>query len=303
MRFVSVGECMIEMAEGEQGSYKLGFAGDTLNTAWYVRALAPNDARVEYVTALGIDLQSDSIVAFLEDNGIGTNHIRRIPRRRPGLYLIHQAEGDRHFTYWRAQSAAKCLADDPKWLSGALSDAEYIYFSGVSLAILSPRARHTLLQAIANSSRDGSKIVFDPNYRPSLWRSRSAARKAMGDAARLANIVMPTFSDERSLFGDVSPEATVSRYRALGVKQVLVKNGGSAALLATDDEITFVHPATSVISVDPTGAGDSFNGAFLSLLLRGETPFSAARRAHSIAAQVIGHKGALLPMAQIKNAD
>ena len=38
-RFVSIGECMIEMAGGEDRQYRLGYAGDTLNTAWYTRAL------------------------------------------------------------------------------------------------------------------------------------------------------------------------------------------------------------------------------------------------------------------------
>ena len=52
-RFVSVGECMIEMSGGEDGLYRLGYAGDTLNTAWYARARLGDDWDVDYVTALG----------------------------------------------------------------------------------------------------------------------------------------------------------------------------------------------------------------------------------------------------------
>ena len=113
-RFVSIGECMIEMSGGEDRQYRLGFAGDTLNTAWYMRALLPADWQVDYVTALGDDLYSEQMAGFIAGAGIGTGHIRRIAGRRPGLYLIHQAEGDRHFTYWRDQSAARQLADDPE---------------------------------------------------------------------------------------------------------------------------------------------------------------------------------------------
>ncbi len=36
-RIVSIGECMIEMSGGEDRTYRLGYAGDTLNTAWYLR--------------------------------------------------------------------------------------------------------------------------------------------------------------------------------------------------------------------------------------------------------------------------
>ena len=63
-RFVSVGECMIEMSGGEDGNYRLGYAGDTLNTAWYARAALGNDWSVDYVTALGDDLYSQQMVDF-----------------------------------------------------------------------------------------------------------------------------------------------------------------------------------------------------------------------------------------------
>ena len=32
-RFVSIGECMVEMSGGEDRTYRLGFAGDTLTSA------------------------------------------------------------------------------------------------------------------------------------------------------------------------------------------------------------------------------------------------------------------------------
>jgi 2-dehydro-3-deoxygluconokinase len=46
--------------------------------------------------------------------------------------------------------------------------------------------------------------------------------------------------------------------------------------------------------VDATGAGDSFNGGYLSARQRGIAPAEAARLAHRVAGVVIGHKGALV---------
>ena len=34
---------------------RMGYAGDALNTAWYVRALSASDVSVDYVTAVGTD--------------------------------------------------------------------------------------------------------------------------------------------------------------------------------------------------------------------------------------------------------
>ena len=69
-RFVSIGECMLEMSGGEGGMYKFGFAGDTLNTAWYANALLGNDWSVDYVTALGDDLYSGQMRDFLDENRV-----------------------------------------------------------------------------------------------------------------------------------------------------------------------------------------------------------------------------------------
>lgn len=293
-RFVSIGECMIEMSGGDGGDYRLGYAGDTLNTAWYARALLPEDWQVDYVTALGDDLYSSRMREFLAVNGIGTAHIATIPGRRPGLYLIHQADGDRQFTYWRDRSAARQLADAPEALDRALAGAGLVYFSGITLAILEADARARLLAAVSRARAAGAIIAFDPNVRPALWPDPDTLRAALTAGASVANIVLPTHSDERPVFGDAGPEATARRYLGLGVSEVVVKDGAAPALIAVGDGRASVSPEAGATVVDATGAGDSFNGAYLSARLRGVAPAEAAAQAHAVAARVIGHRGALI---------
>ena len=295
-RFVSVGECMIEMSGGDDAQYRLGYAGDTLNTAWYARAMLPEaEWQVDYVTALGDDLYSQQMAQFFADNGIGTDHIRKVDGKRPGLYLIHQAEGDRHFTYWRGQSAAKLMADIPDFLVGALAGADIAYFSGISLAILHPRARGKLMQALHLARQGGARIAFDPNERPALWTSPRVMGSTITAAAILADVVLPTFPDEAALFGDAAPEAVAERYLSWGAEEVVVKNGAEPAFVATRESRGWVAPKPGAKSVDPTGAGDSFNGAYLSARAQGASPLEAAAAAHALAAQVIAHRGALVP--------
>ena len=83
--FLSIGECMVELSGGTEGLFRMGFAGDTLNTAWYARAHLSDDWDVAYFTAIGDDRYSKAMSAFLDGNGISTRLIQTIPGKRPGL--------------------------------------------------------------------------------------------------------------------------------------------------------------------------------------------------------------------------
>jgi 2-dehydro-3-deoxygluconokinase len=154
--FVSIGECMAELQAANDSHYRLGFAGDTLNTAWYVKALTgPGKVDVEYLTAVGTDQLSQNMTAFLKANKIGLRFIREVPDRTVGLYLITLNGTERAFTYWRSESAARLLADDETFLRAALSQADVIYFSGITLAILAPRQRKSLLSVLREMKSRG----------------------------------------------------------------------------------------------------------------------------------------------------
>ncbi|MDB2384116.1 sugar kinase [bacterium] len=293
-RFVSVGECMIEMSGGDAGAYQMGFAGDTLNTAWYARAGLSKDWQVDYLSAIGDDIYSHKMRAFLEANEIGTTHLRQISNKRPGLYMIHQADGDRHFTYWRDQSAARCLADAPEALASGFDGADLIYFSGITLAILGEAGRANLYQALFDARVKGSKVAFDPNLRPALWPDAKSMADEIVIACNHVDFALPTFDDDADLFGDADVDACAARYDGYGVPEVIVKNGSQDAMIATELDRIIV-PAQKVDNVvDATGAGDSFGGAYLAARLMGKDLAEAAAQAHAQAAAVIQNQGALI---------
>jgi 2-dehydro-3-deoxygluconokinase len=299
--FLAIGECMIEMAVLENGDFRQGFAGDTLNTAWYVRACLPRESwTVSYFTRLGEDLYSAKMKSFLADNGIDTSHIVSDATRRPGLYLIDVKDGERSFTYWRDQSAAKLLADDEDRLQEALDAADMIYFSGITLAILSPERRQAFLAKIAAARNAGKMTVFDPNIRPRLWEDSEALKHYTMMAAASAEISLPSFDDEAALFGDSDLAACAERYRAAGCGLVVVKNGGGPMLAVDASGTKSFEGFEKVKPVDTTGAGDSFNGGFLAAWATGVGIEGAVHRAHNVSLQVIQHRGALMPMDRVK---
>lgn len=103
------------------------------------------------------------------------------------------------------------------------------------------------------------------------------------------------------LYGDRDLQATAARLLKAGVGEAAIKNGDQPALIATAEGSTSV-PGITVSAIDTTGAGDSFNGAYLAARLKGEPPVEAAKRAHRVAAAVVQVRGALAPFETLRQA-
>ena len=295
-RLFCVGECMIEVAPAaEPGLAKVGYAGDTFNTAWYARRLLPPDMAVEYVSAVGDDAQSARMVAFMEGEGIGTGSVKRRAGMAPGLYMIALEDGERSFSYWREAAAARTLAREA-CLPGDVGEGDVIHVSGITLAILPGADRDRLLAELADARAGGATISFDPNIRPRLWNDPAEMRVAVTRAAKGADIVLPSHDDEREAFGDASPDATADRYAALGCRAVVVKDGGGDLLVAADGARRRLAVSPIERPVDTTAAGDSFAaGVLAARMTGGDDPLAGARLGAALARLVVMGRGALVP--------
>jgi len=296
MRFLSIGECMAEFApDGAPGNFRLGFAGDTFNTAWYLRALRP-DLQNAYFTTIGTDAISDRLLAEMHAVGIDTSWVSRRSDRTIGLYLIELTNGERSFSYWRNTSAARCLAENRGSLIDAIASADVIYFSGITLAILDERSRNGLLEILLDARKFGKTIAFDPNLRPGLWSDLASMRKAVMSGAAASNIVLPSFEDECFHFGDLGPDSTIERYRASGAESVIVKNGPQPVACFHRGTKANVPVRQVAGIVDTTAAGDSFNAGYLSQLDRNISQEDMIVAASNVAAKVIQGSGALVQL-------
>ncbi|MCB1637422.1 MAG: hypothetical protein KDI15_01090, partial [Thiothrix sp.] len=163
---LSIGEAMVELSQaGQHGLWQQGIAGDTLNTAWYLRRLLSGHWRVGYLSRVGLGEFSQQMMDFLALEGIETAYVSRDSRHEIGLYAISLRNGERSFSYWREQSAARRLADDPQPLERALTGAHTAYLSGITLAILPEHSRNNLMQALLRARSQGTRLVFDSNLR------------------------------------------------------------------------------------------------------------------------------------------
>ncbi|MEM8822277.1 MAG: sugar kinase [Pseudomonadota bacterium] len=291
-KILCVGEAMVEMAPLGHGQYRRGFAGDTFNTAWHMAQVLGPRADVGFVTRVGQDSISTVFVEELAADGLSTETVARSEDRTMGLYMIALDGVERSFHYWRSASAARQLADDPARLDRDLSGADLIHLSGITVAILPPTARATLLASLVAARAKGCRISFDPNVRPALWSSLEEVRQILPDFLATADILLPSFDDEHRVWGDSGPEATLDRLEAFGTGEVVIKDGAGPVHLSIEGE-RFILPTPPVDDIrDTTGAGDAFNAGYLAARALGHAPGAAVRSGQDLAALVLQCPGA-----------
>ncbi|HFK5654915.1 sugar kinase [Enterobacter cloacae subsp. dissolvens] len=296
-----IGECMIELSQ-KGADVSRGFGGDTLNTSVYIaRQVPPEALTVNYVTALGTDSFSQQMLDAWQSEHIDTSLIQRMENRLPGLYYIETDDtGERTFYYWRNEAAAKYWleSDGADAICETLATFDYLYLSGISLAILSPTSREKLLSLLRECRANGGKVIFDNNYRPRLWASREETQQVYQQMLQCTDIAFLTLDDEDALWGEKPVDEVIARTQAAGVSEVVIKRGAESCLVAVAGDAVIDVPAVKLAKdkvVDTTAAGDSFSAGYLAVRLTGGTPEAAAQRGHLTASTVIQYRGAIIP--------
>ena len=106
---------------------------------------------------------------------------------------------------------------------------------------------------------------------------------------------LPSLDEARMLAGVDAPDAIIDWCHAQGAPVVALKCGADGARVSADGRRTR-FAAHSVASVDATGAGDCFDGAFVARVVAGDDPFAAARFANAAAALADDRLGAVAPL-------
>jgi len=296
-----IGECMIELSQ-KGAEVSRGFGGDTLNTSVYIaRQVSPDALSVNYVTALGTDNFSQQMLESWQAENVDTSLTQRMENRLPGLYYIEtDSTGERTFYYWRNEAAAKFWleSDDAARICEELATFDYLYLSGISLAILSQGSRDKLLSLLRECRANGGKVIFDNNYRPRLWASREETQQVYSQMLQCTDIAFLTLDDEDALWGEKPVDEVIARTQAAGVSEVVIKRGADSCLVAVAGQPVIDVPAVKLAKekvIDTTAAGDSFSAGYLAVRLTGGTPEAAAQRGHLTASTVIQYRGAIIP--------
>lgn len=290
-----IGECMMELS-GQDNTFQRAFAGDTYNSAVYAKR-RHEALDVQILTAVGSDPISEAMVAQWDRDRVGHELVMTSETAHPGIYAITTDEsGERSFTYWRKASAATELMSllTPE-IRQAAAAFDCVFFSGITLAILSDADKRDLLEFLSSLQQQGSRIAFDPNYRAALWRDTEHAIEWLTEAYRLTNIALPGLADHTEIFGHVTENAVRTFLDAFEIDEVILKSGDEGIYGYAAGAPPVHQSITQAPNLkDTTGAGDSFAGTYLAERLTGASMAAALQSAADVASLVIQHPGAIV---------
>ncbi|MBT1063367.1 sugar kinase [Bowmanella sp. Y26] len=296
------GEPLLELTHNSDGVFSTQVAGDVFNTAVYLKrlqTLSDRKLKAGLLCSVGNDQISNLLFDACRVHDIEADWVLRDPLRTIGLYSIElDRTGERSFVYWRQNSAARHV-----FVNACVSMAEklaaeygYFYLSGISLAITEDSVRDRMWAFLHRLKALGVQIVFDSNYRASLWPDVHQARREFINALQIADLVFAGVEDCQPLFSFTvgCSSALVQTLSAYTRSELIIKNGGAAVLYrGIQGELTVsIEPVSQI--VDTTAAGDSFNSGFLFGWLGGMSIEDCVGLGASTAAVVIQHPGAII---------
>jgi sugar/nucleoside kinase (ribokinase family) len=135
-------------------------------------------------------------------------------------------------------------------------------------------------------------ISVDPS--PHYTRDRTVAELA--HFVEGASALLPSTLELRTQLQQLPPERLVMQLHQAGIPEVILKRAEQPVVLAHDNVVE-VLPIEFRPVIDPTGAGDSFCGAYAACRLQGHSPLDAAHMAAATAALVVGCSGVAAALA------
>lgn len=292
---LSIGEPLLEFnadtdgALESAGSFGVGYGGDTSNFAVAARRAG---ARSGYLTRIGDDAFGNALVELWRREGVDTSGVVREAGGRTGIYFIARSPSGNAFTYYRADSPASRLtpADVPAEL---VAGARLLHVTGITQAI-STSACDAAFHAMEVAREHDTLISYDPNHRAALWPT-ARSRAVVMSSIEQCDIALPNLEEGRLLTGLDDPRDVLAAFVSRGPRIVALKMGSDGVLVGDDGSVTRV-PAHPAIAVDASGAGDTFDGFFVTRVLEGAAPADAARCAAVAAAHATRDHGAVRPI-------
>ncbi|MDH4182428.1 MAG: 5-dehydro-2-deoxygluconokinase, partial [Betaproteobacteria bacterium] len=284
-------------------SFAKYLGGSSSNTAFGCARLG---LRTGLISRIGDDGLGHFLVETIAKEGCDTSHVSVDPRRLTGAVVLGIKDRDTFPLIFLRENCADMAITDADIAEDYIRQSKSLLITGThfSTEYIDGISQRALDRARANDVR----TILDIDYRPVLWgltkRGDGETRFIASDGvtAHLQRILpkidlaIGTIEEFNIAGGSTDIIASLRAVRRVSQATLVVKRGpmGCAVIdgaIPASLDAAFNGKGVTVEVLNVLGAGDGFNGGFLSGWLRGEDYDACARYANACGALVVSRHG------------
>ncbi len=273
-----MGEMLVEIMRPDVGTelYEAGlFRGPYPSgaPAIFIDTVARLGHDTAIIGGVGKDDFGKNLLDRLKKDGVNCDYVLESKERATGVaFVTYLYDGSRKFIFHMGNTPAveARMPDVSKFIG-----TKYFHIMGCSLMSNKVFAQE-ILKTMRALIKQGTKVSFDPNIRKELL-SDDSIYSIVNEVVENANVLLPGVEELLLLTGENTVEAAVEKsFENLDLEIIALKKGSKGSMIYTRDQVV-VMGVYEVEQLDATGAGDCFDGAFITGLIEGKDLFDAAR--------------------------
>ncbi|MBI9108932.1 MAG: carbohydrate kinase [Spirochaetales bacterium] len=234
-------------------------------------AIARLGGSASFIGTVGADPFGNFLKESVEKTGVDTSMMLRSDTKPTTLAFVSlKADGERDFVFNRGADAELGFED----LDFEKIRASKIVHFGSATALLEGRLQKTYIKLMELCRNEKIFSSFDPNYRGNLWKNNDEEFIRLSlDCIRKSDFIKLSEEELFLLTGESELNAAVDRIERPDSSILTITLGSRGTLVSAKGESRIIE-SVKIKSVDSTGAGDAFTGAFLLKTAELEDPFS-----------------------------
>ena len=262
---LACGDALIDFvpvkAEDGRDGYVPVAGGSCLNIAVAMGRLG---APTGFVGGVSTDMFGALIADHMIASRVDLRYVRRSDMETT-LAFVRFVDGEPHFAFYDETTAARMWTFEPGSIPFPAIDAVHV---GSTTLINEPASSAAL--ALVQAAKGVTTVSFDPNCRPSLVKDKAGYVARMEAFAASADIIRMSDVDFDYMYGGKAYAPRAEAWLSTGAALVIVTRGGEGVLAFHPTAGTIEVKAPKITVVDTIGAGDTFQGSFLTALRDGD---------------------------------
>lgn len=281
----TMGEILVEIMR-PKADMQLYDAGEFLGPypsgapAIFIDTVARLGHSAAIIGGVGADDFGKCLLERLKKDGVDCTHVITVPGISTAVaFVTYFEDGSRKFIYHIGNTPA-AMAKSPN--ISEIDDPKYFHIMGCSL-MANDGFYKEIIATMEKFVAKGAKVSFDPNIREELLNGRDI-NDIVGSVMKYCSVLLPGEEELLLITGEKTIKAAVNKVLNNGITEIIALKQGSRGCTVYMKDMEFSLGVYKVDQVDATGAGDSFDAAFLCGLLENKSLMECAKIATAAAA-------------------